>query len=250
MTDIDVINGQCAGCDKPMTREVPASATGGMAKVWRSATFWCDECGERRQQERDQAALHERLVARVDASGLPVGRRQMLADLSHSRPVLDMCQAWVRGEILGLMLTGPVGTGKTTLAGAAVFELLATRPVLWAPLGTFFARLGLPFEHEGRRWAIEVVDGNHGLAFDDLDKARNTEFGREQVFTAIDHRIEHGLPLIITSNMDMDEIATRFGDAVASRLAGYCALVVVDGPDRRLGAAQASNRTALEEGAA
>ena len=230
----DLFEGECEGCGVGMSRRVPSSAKGPMADRWRHAPFWCEDCAAAEQEERGRQRDAARMDARFAASGLPHSRCRSLDSLDHAELVMDSCRAWVRGDIQGLMLTGPVGVGKTTLAGAAVFEMLAARPVLWAPLGTFFARLALPFGEAGRAWATSVIDGDQALALDDLDKARNTEYGREQVFTAIDHRIENGLPLVITSNMGPDEISERFGEAVGSRIAGYCALVSVCGEDRRL----------------
>jgi hypothetical protein len=232
--EFERFEGQCEGCGKGMTREVPESARGPMADRWRHAQFWCDDCHATQEDQRARLDSEKRIEQRRDASGVPLARRRPLVTLEHPEPAIDACWAWVHGDIPGLMLTGEVGVGKTTLAAAAVFEMTTTRRVLWAPLGTFFARLSLPFDEPGRRWAMEVVDGSDALALDDLDKARNTDYGREQVFTAIDHRIEERLPLLITSNMPVGEIGERFGAAVASRIAGYCAMVPVQGSDRRL----------------
>jgi DNA replication protein DnaC len=233
-TEYDLFEGNCAGCGIGMTRKIPKSIEARYAGWWRDAEFWCDDCAARQEEERRQEETDGMNYMRLRNSGLPERRQHRLNTLDHPEYVLDACRAWVKGDIQGLMLTGSVGTGKTTLAGAAVFEMLHTRLVLWAPLGTFFARLSLPFGEPGREWATRVIDGSSALALDDLDKARNSEYGREQVFTAIDHRIEEGLPLVITSNMDPDEISQRFGEAVGSRIAGCCAIVKVEGEDRRL----------------
>jgi DNA replication protein DnaC len=76
------------------------------------------------------------------------------------------------------------------------------------------------------------------LVLDDLDKTRPTPVAAEQLFLAIDHRIENRVPLAVTTNLSLAEIATRyeqpFGEAIASRLAGYCARHTITGVDRRM----------------
>ena len=72
---------------------------------------------------------------------------------------------------------------------------------------------------------------------DDLDKARPTDYGAEQIFLAIDHAVTHGRPLIVTSNLPLNRIADHWpqpaGHAIASRLLGYCVQHRLAGPDRR-----------------
>jgi DNA replication protein DnaC len=45
------------------------------------------------------------------------------------------------------------------------------------------------------------------------------------------------IPLLVTSNLDLDQIAERwpapFGESVASRLYGHCTTVAMSGNDRR-----------------
>jgi integrase len=61
---------------------------------------------------------------------------------------------------------------------------------------------------------------------DDLDKGRPTEYGAEQIFTAIDQRLTAGKALLVTSNLRLNELAGKwpepFGGAIVDRLAGYC----------------------------
>jgi DNA replication protein DnaC len=47
-----------------------------------------------------------------------------------------------------------------------------------------------------------------------------------------------GAPLFVTTNLALSELAARFpqpyDEAIASRLAGYCRVLRVEGSDRRL----------------
>jgi DNA replication protein DnaC len=76
------------------------------------------------------------------------------------------------------------------------------------------------------------------VILDDLDKARPSAFAAEQVFNAVDLCITHGSPLLVTTNLTPSQLATHWpaphGEAIASRLAGFCELHELTGPDRRL----------------
>ena len=43
-------------------------------------------------------------------------------DVEGRAKALDAARRWASGEILGLVLLGPIGVGKTTVAGAAAVE--------------------------------------------------------------------------------------------------------------------------------
>ena len=47
-----------------------------------------------------------------------------------------------------------------------------------------------------------------------------------------------GAPLLVTTNLGLDALAAKFpepfGDAIVSRLAGYCEAFALQGHDRRL----------------
>src|SRR6185312_5160454 len=135
--------------------------------------------------------------------------------------------------------TGDIGRGKTMLAGVACWQRLQSKRVLWTSAPLLFARLGTGLGTEQREWALNVLGGRTALVIDDLDKARPTEYGAEQVFLAIDQRVEHDAPLLVTTNLSPGQLAEKwpepYGPAIASRLVGYCRVVRVEGSDRRLG---------------
>lgn len=233
----------CETCGAPVDRQLPAD--GPLADLAARLPVVCDSCiadAERSDRERTDRDQFERdglkAKQRLDASGLPVKYHGLvLGHLDHSPEVLGACAAWAeRGG--GLVLSGEIGRGKTTLAGAAAARMLTHRRVLWCSAPLLFARLGSGFNSDQRNWALEILSGSTALVVDDIDKARPTEYGAEQVFLAVDQRVEHEKPLLVTTNLTPGELAARwpepYGEAIASRLVGYCRVVRVEGVDRRL----------------
>lgn len=74
------------------------------------------------------------------------------------------------------------------------------------------------------------------LIWDDLGKARSTEWVLNQYYRIFNYRYRLGLPTCFTSNEDPETLADKLGDATASRLYAMCKgrLIVCEGPDYRL----------------
>lgn len=128
-----------------------------------------------------------------------------------------------------MLLWGDVGTGKSFIAGCIANALLDKGvPVLM----TNFARLlnKLTDMYSGDRNAyIDSFKRYPLLIIDDLGMERNSEFVREQVFSVIDSRYRSQLPMIVTTNLSLEELKdptdlprTRIYDRVMERCMPIC----------------------------
>jgi DNA replication protein DnaC len=182
-----------------------------------------------------------RLSVRLRASRLPAALRGLAwEDLAHDgrRAAIDDARTWAEGHITGLLLEGAVGTGKTRIAATAANHYLHnTGRLRWASAPALVAQLSAGLGTEQRDEALDLVTDTGALVLDDLDKTRPSAYAAEQLFLAIETRITHGAPLIVTTNLALREIASRYeqplGEAIASRLAGYCQRHSIVGSDRR-----------------
>lgn len=246
MTTIVTI--ECAGgCGTQVDHE-PATGDSIFARFANRVPVFCPACDERREREIQEE--RERLEARqaehearqrITGAGLPAGLRSVSLeglDRDGCEQAIEHARRWAARELAGLMLTGPFGTGKTTIAAGALVKLLATHPGRWASAPMLMARLGSGLGSQQREWAIDLMEARRALVIDDLDKTRPTEYGAEQIFLAVDNAVTRGQQLLVTTNLSPDQLAAKwpapYGDAIVSRLVGYCSTVVVDGADRRL----------------
>lgn len=234
---------KCETCGAPVIRDQPPDGSR-FADLLARIPPHCDTCvaaAELRDKQRDRDKVERdraaRLSERVRLSGLPKIHHRSLIGLDQTTALIEAATDWAQVGG-GLLLTGEIGVGKTTLAGAACWTRLQSGLVLWVSVPLLFARLGAGFGTDDRDWALEALSGRGALVLDDLDKARPSEYAAEQVFLAIDQRVEHRKPLLITTNLDVGQLSDRwpepYGDAIASRIVGYCTVIRVDGDDRRL----------------
>lgn len=135
----------------------------------------------------------------------------------------------------GLLLWGAVGTGKTFGSACIANALIEDcRPVLM----TSFPRLvnTLQGMFEGRQQYIDSLNRFDLLIIDDLGAERKTEFMQEIVYSIIDSRYRAGLPMIITTNLTLEEIKNpvnvteaRYFDRILER----CHPIEVNGTSHR-----------------
>lgn len=135
----------------------------------------------------------------------------------------------------GLLLYGPVGTGKTHAAACIANELINQgRPCLV----TNFARITNTLQgmFEGKQRYLDDFNRLDLLVIDDLAAERDTSYMNEMIFNIIDSRYRSGKPLIVTTNLTQAEL-TAPGSVdrrrVYSRLLEMCVPVEVKGTDRR-----------------
>lgn len=141
----------------------------------------------------------------------------------------------MREQGTGLLLCGPVGTGKSFLAACIANELIGQgTPCLMTNFSRLISRISEKFG--GDQKYLDNLNRFDLLIIDDLGAERDTEFTWEKVMNVIDARYRAGLPLIITTNLMSQELYAPSDirrQRVFSRLKEMCICLEVNGADRR-----------------
>ncbi|MBJ7473400.1 MAG: ATP-binding protein [Solirubrobacteraceae bacterium] len=137
----------------------------------------------------------------------------------------------------GLWFEGTAGTGKTSLA--TVVSLAAREA------GRSFAIYSVPrilnelrrtFDDDSTVGNLELIDRLTAvelLQLDDLGSERTNPWVLEQLYALIDARYEAQRSVIVTTNLDRDQLIEQVGARVVSRLSEMCELILVYGEDHR-----------------
>lgn len=104
----------------------------------------------------------------------------------------------------GLLLYGGFGKGKT-FAACEVANALIDKgyPVLVTNFAQILNRLQNTFE---RQEFIDSLNYYRLIVIDDLGIERDSAYAKEQVYNIIDARYRAGLPMIITTNLTLEEL--------------------------------------------
>ena len=174
----------------------------------------CQGEAERRRERADQRRQRMERIKRRKAQGLQ-DRYLYEYTFAHDNgenPVIAKAHAYVDHwpeafkRNIGLLLFGDVGTGKSFAAGCIANALLDQDvPVLMTSFPAILARLSGTFG-EDRTAFLDSLRDYDLLIIDDLGVERNTEYATEQMFSIVDSRYHSGKPLIVTTNLKLDEL--------------------------------------------
>ena len=169
----------------------------------------------------------------VGASGIT---QRQISD--HAR---KMCESWANQypdiSFRDILLSGSSGLGKTFLMNAMAERLIERgQNVLLVSAYTFLqmARKSY-FENDDR---LEELIGTPVLMLDDLGSEpllQNVTI--EQLFNLINERQRRNLPTVISTNLNQEELRTRYTERIASRLTDKrnVQFLVLRGSDVRTG---------------
>lgn len=141
----------------------------------------------------------------------------------------------MRSQGTGLLLCGSVGTGKSFLAAAIANELISQgTPCLMTNFSRIISRVSEKFG--GDQKYLDDLNRFDLLIIDDLGAERDSDFTWEKVMNVVDARYRAGLPIIITTNLTLKDLADPSDirrQRVFSRLKEMCVFLEVNGADRR-----------------
>jgi DNA replication protein DnaC len=177
-------------------------------------------------------------------------------------PVTDMPRSVVRvveryvdeldariAEGRGLWFEGTHGTGKTTLAMLVSKRALAAgKSVAVYSVPRLLAELRDTFDDDAELSATQLIDRLTAvelLHLDDLGAERTSAWVLEQLYSLINARYEAERAILVTTNLDREQLIEQVGARSVSRLTEMCDVIPLYGDDQRLTASMPSLPTTL-----
>ena len=129
----------------------------------------------------------------------------------------------------GLLFTGQVGSGKTFLACCIANALLVKgKLVLFAVVPDLLDQIRSTYDtgkNPDNITEFDLVDKAKQvplLILDDLGAHNYTEWTRNKIYSIINYRLNHRLPVIATTNIIPEELEGYLGERTTSRLLEMC----------------------------
>ena len=230
----------CGKCHTPKQVRQPLL---GEMKVLHCA---CKCSVERNKREAEEQRKRDRMqyLDSMRRTGFPDAEMRKWTfdnDDGGNSKIIDIARKYVenfdamRSQGTGLLLYGNVGCGKS-FAAACIANALIDRgtPCMMTNFSRIINKLQESFD--GRQKYIDNLSRFDLLVIDDMAVERNTEYVWENVMNIVDSRYRSGLPLIVTTNLTIGELADPSDirrQRVYSRLKEMCVPIEVTGADRR-----------------
>ena len=238
----------CGKCRTPKEAFFPADKKALFGRDRHPAE--CD-CQRAKRMEREAAEQHRKHLDTVEdlkRRGFtdPEMRSWAFANDNGKCPQLPMARKYVerweemQAENGGLLLWGKVGTGKSYFAGCIANALMEQEiSVRMTNFALILNDLAASFE--GRNEYIDRLCRPPLLVIDDFGTERGTEYGLEQVYHVIDSRYRSRKPLIVTTNLTLENLQNPQDTTHAriyDRLLEMCVPILFTGENIRKATAQ------------
>ena len=208
----------------------------------------CEQERLDREAAEQEARRHRQAVADLKRRGFtdPAMREWTFANDNGKCPQMKHARFYVehwdtmQEENIGYLLWGGVGTGKSYFAGCIANALMEQEVAVCM---TNFALIlnDLTASFKGRNEYIARLCRAPLLILDDFGMERGTEYGLEQVYNVIDGRYRSRRPLIVTTNLSLQDLQHPQDTAHAriyDRLLEMCAPIRFSGDNFRKATAQ------------
>lgn len=176
------------------------------------------KCESKELEEKKRQEEYEEQMRRInrlkEASMMDKKYREVTFDKyevrEENKKVFEMAKKYVdRFQDMykknqGLLLYGPVGTGKSfTAACIGNYLLDNAKPVI---MTSFVKILQDIWENDREAEYITILNSAALLIIDDLGTERETDYALEKVYNIIDSRVRANKPMIITSNLELNDM--------------------------------------------
>lgn len=152
----------------------------------------------------------------------------------------DICREYARNFCRSsgnLLFNGGTGLGKTFLSACIAREVAAKGySVAYETAAHLFAKLEKHRFHPDEDTALEMKRLNECdlLIIDDLGTELPGNFVTAALYTLVNDRMLAGKPLVISTNLTIDELGQRYSPQIRSRLQGSFRLLPFVGQDIRV----------------
>lgn len=176
------------------------------------------KCESKELEEKKRQEEYEKQMRRInrlkEASMMDKKYREVTFDKyevrEENKKVFEMAKKYadrfqdMYKKNQGLLLYGPVGTGKSfTAACIGNYLLDNAKPVI---MTSFVKILQDIWENDREAEYITILNSASLLIVDDLGTERETDYALEKVYNIIDSRVRANKPMIITSNLELNDM--------------------------------------------
>ena len=144
----------------------------------------------------------------------------------------------MKKENIGLLIYGSPGNGKTYTAAAIANALLGKMtPVICVSIDGLLTRIKETYNNWGKEaedTILRSLSNADLLIIDDLGTEQDTDWSKTKIYNILDNRYRNELPMIVTTNIPLDDLKEKYHARTYDRLLEMCTPVCNDGKSIRI----------------